>query len=306
MSERPLTIVSLNVRGLGKDSPKQKLIKAWITSLQNPSQILLLQEDHLDELGVSNSTKGFEFWQGKAFWNPRILMQISQRTSAGIAILADRATAPLIMENGILTKGRVQYITLHLPDSFELTIINTYAPRSSRDRAPLWKRISEAEFTADHVIIGGDFNHLEEVDYRGRAGERGMHRREATSWHHLTLQYGLMDAWNLVSFRKMTKKDYTYDNERVGSGSAVSKIDKFLVSQEIDSRGGRIEAAPSIRRISDHSPLVMTIWGRTSAPPTVAPYFERSLLKEEESRAALLEAWEGIEPPPKHDTEWPS
>jgi hypothetical protein len=42
MSEKPLTIVSLNVKGLGKDSPKQKLIKAWITSLQNPPQIILL------------------------------------------------------------------------------------------------------------------------------------------------------------------------------------------------------------------------------------------------------------------------
>jgi len=67
-------------------------------------------------------------------------MGISQRTSAGTAILADRATAPLIMENGILTEGRVQYITLHLPDSSELTIINTYAPKSSKDSVttPLW------------------------------------------------------------------------------------------------------------------------------------------------------------------------
>jgi len=104
----------------------------------------------------------------------------------------------------------------------------------------------------------------------------------------------------------MTKKDYTYDNGRVGLGLAVSRIDKFLVSQEINSRGGRIEAAPSIRRISDHSPLVMTIWGRTSAPPTAAPYFECSLLREEESKVALLKAWEGIEPPPRHDTKWPS
>jgi exonuclease III len=68
-----------------------------------------------------------------------------------------------------------------------------------------------------------------------------------------------MDAWTLDSFRKMTKKDYTYDNGRVGPRSAVSRIDKFLVSQELESRGGRIETAPSIRRIFDHSPLVMTI-----------------------------------------------
>jgi hypothetical protein len=49
MSERPLTIVSLNIRGLGKDSAKQKLIKTWLTSLQNPPQILLIQEHHLDK-----------------------------------------------------------------------------------------------------------------------------------------------------------------------------------------------------------------------------------------------------------------
>ncbi len=67
MNERPLTIVSLNVRGLRRDSTKQKLIKAWLSSLQNPPQILLIQEHHLDNQGATNSTKGLEFWQGRAF-----------------------------------------------------------------------------------------------------------------------------------------------------------------------------------------------------------------------------------------------
>jgi hypothetical protein len=49
MSKRPFTIVSLNVRGLGKDSAKQKLIKAWLTSFQNPPQVLFIQEHHLDK-----------------------------------------------------------------------------------------------------------------------------------------------------------------------------------------------------------------------------------------------------------------
>jgi hypothetical protein len=216
MSERPLTIVSLNVKGLGKDSTKQKLIKTWLTSLQNPPQILLIQEHHLDKQDVTNSTKGLEFWQGKAFWNPGIPMGNSQRISVETAILVDRMTAPLIKEDGILTEGRVQYVTLHLPDNFELSIINTYAPRTSRDRAPLWKRISEANFTADHIIIRGDFNHLEEEETRGKAGERRMHKREAASWHHLTLQHSLIDAWTLDSFRKMSKKKYIYENGRKG------------------------------------------------------------------------------------------
>jgi len=229
----------------------------------------------------------------------------SQRTSAGTTILVDRMTTPLIKEDEILTEGRVQYVTLHLPDSSELSIINTYAPRTSRDRAPLWKKISEANLTADHVIIGGDFNHLEEEEARGKAGERRMHRREAASWHHLTLQHGLIDTWTLDSFKKMSKKEYTFDNGRKGQGFVVSRIDKFLVSQELDSRGGRIEAAPSIRKISDHSPLVLTIWGRTSAPPKTTTYFDIALLREDVSRATLLKAWEGTQPPPSHDADWP-
>jgi len=217
-------------------------------------------------------------------------MGISQRTSAGTAILVDRMTAPLIKADGILVEGRAQYVTLHLPDSSELSIINTYAPRTSRDRAPLWKKNSKANLLVEHIILGGDFNHFEEEGTRGQAGEKRMHKKEAATWHHLTLQHGLFHAWTLDSFRKMSKKEYTFDNGKKGQGSAISRIDKFLVSQELDSRGGRIETAPSIRKISDHSPLVITVWGRTSAPPKTATYFDITLLKEDLSRSALLEA----------------
>jgi len=87
---------------------------------------------------------------------------------------------------------------------------------------------------------------------------------------------------------------------------AVSRINKFLVSQELEARGGRIEAAPSIQRISDHSPFVLTIWGRTPAPLTPTTYFDTALLKEEESKSALLDAWTGSQPTPSRDAEWPA
>jgi exonuclease III len=50
-------------------------------------------------------------------------------------------------------------------------------------------------------------------------------------------------------------------NGRSGPRSVVSRIDKFLVTQELDSRRGKIEATPSERKMLDHSPLVMTIKG---------------------------------------------
>jgi hypothetical protein len=57
-----------------------------------------------------------------------------------------------------------------------------------------------------------------------------MMRREVASWHHMMLQYGLADAWKLDNFRKMSKKEYTFDNGKFGAHSTVSRIDIFIVS----------------------------------------------------------------------------
>jgi len=61
-----------------------------------------------------------------------------------------------------------------------------------------------------------------------------------------------------------------------------------------------------MRRISDHSPLVLTIWGCTPAPPTPTTYFDTALLKEEESRSALFDVWTSSKPTPSQDAEWPA
>jgi len=113
-----------------------------------------------------------------------------------------------------------------------------------------------------------------------------------------------MDAWLLDSFRKMSAKEFTFDNGRSGAHSAVSRIDKFLVSQDLDSRGGRIEATASIRKFSDHFPLVLSIWGQSDIPDKLSHYFDSSLFKDEKGRAEMLQAWEGELPKPLNDSEW--
>jgi hypothetical protein len=104
----------------------------------------------------------------------------------------------------------------------------------------------------------------------------------------------------------MSKKAYTFDNERFGANSVVSRIDKFMISQDLDSRGGRIESTISIRKFSDHSPLLISIWGQPTAPNNPARYFDSSLLGEEESKAAMLRAWAGDLLTPTKDQEWSS
>ncbi len=133
-----------------------------------------------------------------------------------------------------------------------------------------------------------------------------MHRREAASWHKMTLRYGVTDAWNLDSFRKMSKKDYTFDNGRSGASSAISRIDKFLVSQDVDARGGKIETAASVKKLTDHSPLLITIWGQHAAPNNTPRYFDTTHLSEEMYKAEMLQAWTGDRALPTNDRDWPA
>jgi hypothetical protein len=107
----------------------------------------------------------------------------------------------------------------------------------------------------------------------------------------MTLHYDLANAWRLDSFRKMSKKSFTFDNGRSGAQSAVSRIDKFMVSQGIEERGGRMEAAASIRKLSDHSPLTMSIWGHHPPPNNPTRFFDATVLNEDKGKMELLNAW---------------
>jgi hypothetical protein len=81
-----------------------------------------------------------------------------------------------------------------------------------------------------------------------------------------------------------------FNNGRSNAHLAISHIDKFLVSQDLDSRGGRIEAATSIRKFLDHSPLVLSIWGQSTIPDKSFHYFYSSLLEDEKGRVEMLQA----------------
>jgi hypothetical protein len=131
-----------------------------------------------------------------------------------------------------------------------------------------------------------------------------MHRKEAAAWHHLTLQYGLMDAWKFESFRKMSAKEFTFNNGKFGARSTILRINKFLISQDLNSRGGKIETATLIQKFSDHSPLVLSIWGQPAIPDKSSHYLNSSLLENEKRRAEMLQAWEGELPKPSSNSEW--
>jgi exonuclease III len=295
MTKKTLTLASFNVRGLRGGTPKAREISLWLALLPSPLQIILLQEHYLDKDGIQAAAKGLDFWQGTSFWNEGIPVGRSRRIRAGMAILFEKSIAPLIAAHGTIIEGRAQYVSIQSPDNGTLTI---YAPRSSDERSQIWRKINQDALPSDHYILGGDFNHLEASDLSDTIGTKKMGRRKLAAWHHMTLRLGLSDAWCLDSFRKLSKKEFTYDNGRSGAASAISRIDKFMISQSLEERGGHIETAISVRKLSDHSSLIFTIWGHPSAPNTPSHYFDIALLKDDNCKKEMGEAWVGPSPPP--------
>jgi hypothetical protein len=70
-----------------------------------------------------------------------------------------------------------------------------------------------------------------------------------------------------------------------------------MVFQTLEERGGRIEVTTAMRKLSDHSPLIITIWGQHNAPSNPPRFFDISLLSDERSKQEMLEAWVWNHPP---------
>ncbi len=78
----------------------------------------------------------------------------------------------------------------------------------------------------------------------------------------------------------------------------------YMISQTIDERGGRIEVAASMRKLTDHSPVCIKIWGSLGPSQNTPGYFDVSLLSDERRRKDMLEAWIGEDSLPTIDQNW--
>jgi hypothetical protein len=77
-----------------------------------------------------------------------------------------------------------------------------------------------------------------------------------------------------------------------------------MVSQGIEEMGGRIEAATSIRKLSNHSPLTIAIWGNHPPPNNPTCFFDTTVLNEEKGKMELLNAWARDAARPSTGRDW--
>ena len=147
----PLRISSLNCRGLKDFGVKKKIIDDL--NLHN-SDITFLQETHIQSL------KETRFWENqflsKGFWS------FGVHNSCGVGILLKNDLLYNLVSFQHDYEGRFICVDINMND-FELRLINIYAPNVISERADFITNLHDLVHTKRMVILGGDWNFVENI-----------------------------------------------------------------------------------------------------------------------------------------------
>nr|GFA81259.1 RNA-directed DNA polymerase, eukaryota [Tanacetum cinerariifolium] len=132
-----------------------------------------------------------------------------------------------------------------LPSNFKILFVAIYAPQQASCKRVLWECVSTliGRWNGETIILG-DFNEVRSIDER-----RGscFNPSNARGFDHFISSSGLVDV-------KLEGYAFTWSHP---SGSKMSKLDRFLVSEGIFSIFPSITALCLDRHLSDHRPILL-------------------------------------------------
>ena len=293
-----ITIASQNTRGLGHGLAghrKRRDIRDLFTNSNPTTDILLLQEVKLPEAACLRQANKVEFRRCTNFWNEGSFSARTTRFKGGTCIVLTEQMANIMTGHGVLYPGRAQYITLKLNESLTVGIINVYGFNLTGPRAMLWNHLAQVDLPEAHWILAGDFNNIEQAsDKQGGSSKTCISRRELEAWNRLLMRLSGRDAHHIGAFVRKSDKIFTWTGAQKDQIVIHSRIDRFYIPLRIEQIGGTTEILPTLPDISDHSGVILHFNDepkRRTKPPA---YFNKGMLTNPDSKATLLQVWEGV------------
>jgi len=240
-----MKIVSWNVRGLGGFAKRRE-----VTQLVREKQpfILCIQETKLVLLDVQSCI---------ALWgdvNVDFSFQPSVGASGGLATLWDKKEVDVWLsmsfEHMLVIAGKF------VKSGEQFILFNVYAPCDVHRQEALWVSISHRlnSLTGQNVCICGDFNVVRYGDERKSVG--GVFS-QASSAHY----NNFIDGNGLIDL-PLRGRRYTWFR---GDGRSMSRLDRFLLSENWCLSWPNCLQLASARGLSDHCPVILSVdeanWG---------------------------------------------
>ena len=231
---------SMNARGLG-DHGKRVQVFSWLHN--RPADIFFLQETH--------STAFCEKKWKDDWGNNNIFFSHGTSNSTGVAILLSNNMDFKIMKEHHDDDGRVIILDVTINDDI-MTIINIYGPNV--DDPIFFDSINMImrDFTCETIVIGGDFNCLQDVTIDKKGGRTQTHENSQRSIYRTMEEYDLIDIWRK---KNPNVKRYTWRSNT--NPPIMCRLDYFLISYSLYTQIEQCNISPGFK--TDHSSIDVKI-----------------------------------------------
>ena len=240
-----MKLVSWNVRGLGSFEKRREVRQLVV---EKKPFILCLQET---KLAVCDDTLCLSMWG-----DPKHAFSYrpSRGASGGLLIIWDTMEVEVWS-----TVSQDQVLIIHgkfLRTNEMFYLFNIYAPCDSSSKQQLWVSLSEKLqlLRGEKVCVCGDFNAIRSMDER--RSSRGVTVSQATPhFNDFIAENGLIDL-------PLCGRRFTWYK---GDGTSMSRLDRFLLSEDWCLQWPNCFQVALLRGLSDHCPLQLSVeeedWG---------------------------------------------
>lgn len=256
---RNINFVSWNVKGMNNTVKASKVI----THLQElKGDICFLQETHLRKSEFPRIKKP---WMGHLFHS-----RFSER-ARGVAIIIHRDIA--FEPSSVISDPNGRYVmALGKLQNSPVVLASVYSPNWDDDKFISNFFSNIPNFTDHHIIVGGDFNQVQDIDLDRSSNKQTTLSKSATALKFHANQLGLTDPWRTMYPSRKTFSFFSHVHR------SYTRIDFFLLDNRLLHDVLSCEYHSIV--ISDHAPVSLHIHFSQGRPPTKFWRFNSHLLSE--------------------------
>ena len=213
---RNLTIDSLNCNGLADKQKRRRILNHFF---KRKVDIVLLQETHTTTATAETYKNQWRSLSTKhsSYWN-----SLTSR-SCGVAILISDTSKVKVLDTKQDLAGRVISLKIKCQNNI-LQIQSIYAPSTAEPRPTFFEDLHEYSFTDGQIIVGGDFNMVEDPQIDRLGGTPcAAHVRGLTELLQYKNTMNLVDIWRE---RNPTTRSYSWNT--LDDRDIHSRLDRFI------------------------------------------------------------------------------
>jgi len=234
-----LKVLSLNCNGLREEKKRNQVFQRCKLS---GGDIVFLQETHI--VNREDRQNWNREWGGKGIWSH------GSDHGRGVGILLHPKLDCEIVRFAHDWEGRSVVVDVDI-DSYQFRLVNVYCPNVEKEREEFIEDLESVVNTPRKVILGGDFNFVEDTKLDKIGGNPKRGERGRKEMDRLREDFDLVEIYRCLF---PDKKEYTYHDHDLHC-----RLDRFYIGDELVNMVQNVSIVPS--SFSDHDFVEMTFKG---------------------------------------------